>query len=131
MEISRIQPSVQPAELPFEKVAASGQLSEADKIAEASRQFEAMLLRKILSEAQKPMFNSPLMPTGTSSAIYQDMVTNELADQISRGGSFDVAVLASLVAVLLSCTTIVRISPTAAARLSAIIERDASSLQSD
>ena len=93
MEISRIQPSVQPAELPFEKVAASGQLSEADKIAEASRQFEAMLLRKILSEAQKPMFNSPLMPTGTSSAIYQDMVTNELADQISRGGSFGLAQL--------------------------------------
>ena len=40
MEISRIQPSVQPAELPFEKVAASGQLCEADNIGEASRQFD-------------------------------------------------------------------------------------------
>jgi Rod binding domain-containing protein len=92
MDISPIHREVRAAELPLERLAASQQVSQEDKIAEVSRQFEAVLLRQILSQAQKPMFKSSLLAgDGTSSAIYQDMITQQLADRISKGGTFGFA----------------------------------------
>jgi peptidoglycan hydrolase FlgJ len=92
MEISSLIRPVQASELPLERLAASSQLSQKDKIGEVSRQFEAVLLRQILSQAQKPMFKSSLMAAdGTTNAIYQDMVTQQLADRISQGGTFGFA----------------------------------------
>jgi len=66
-------------------------LSEAQKVAEASRQFEAVLLRQILGQARHTVFKSKLSPESTTSGIYQDMVTNQLAESISRSGSFGLA----------------------------------------
>ena len=92
MEISPLNREVRAAELPLERLASSKEVSQKEKVAEVSRQFEAVLLRQIMSQAQKPMFKSSLMAgDGTSNAIYQDMITQQLADRISKGGTFGFA----------------------------------------
>jgi len=78
-------------EIPAERLAANKTLSEQEKIAEASRQFEAVLLRQILSDARKPVFKSSLTEKSATSAIYDDMVTSQFADSISRSGEFGLA----------------------------------------
>jgi peptidoglycan hydrolase FlgJ len=89
MSIDALQPKVSAADLPLERLAGSTQVSDGEKISEVSRQFEAVLLRQILAQAQKPLFNSSIAPGGgASSAIYQDMITQQLADRISQGGTF-------------------------------------------
>jgi Rod binding domain-containing protein len=92
MEIPALTRSLSVADLPLEKLATSTQLSDTEKIAEISRQFEAVLLRQILSEAQKPLFKSSLLQSESSTnGIYQDMLVEQLADRISRGGTFGFA----------------------------------------
>lgn len=92
IDISPIQRQVKAAELPLDRLAASSQVPEKDKVAEVSRQFEAVLLRQILSQAHKPLFKAGLLGGGgTTSSIYQDMVTQQLADRISEGGTFGFA----------------------------------------
>lgn len=75
------------ADLPFERLATSTQIPEEDKVREAGRQFEALLLRNILTQASKSTLPSKFMPKSTSASIYQDMINNNLADQISRSGA--------------------------------------------
>lgn len=87
MELASLQRGVKAAELPLDKLADNAQLSQTDKVAEVSRQFEAVLLRHILGEAQKTVFKSKMNPQSTSTAIYQDMITSQLADQISHSGA--------------------------------------------
>jgi peptidoglycan hydrolase FlgJ len=91
MEVHTLNRNVQAADLPMERLAASSQVSQQEKLTEVSRQFEAVLLRQILGQAQKPMFQSSLFNSSSSNAIYQDMITEQLADRISRGGSFGFA----------------------------------------
>jgi Rod binding domain-containing protein len=92
MEVTGINRHVQPGELPLEKLATSTQISDQDKIAEVSRQFEAVLLRQILTQAQKPLFKSALLESDNSTnSIYQDIITTQLADRISQGGTFGFA----------------------------------------
>ena len=85
MAISSItsQTKVNPADLPLEKLASSKALTEEQKTSEMTRQFEAVLLRQILNEAQKPAFKSKYATTGVSGSIYQDMMVNQLAEKIS------------------------------------------------
>jgi Rod binding domain-containing protein len=87
MHIPPFQPHVKASDLPLEKLAGDSHISEADKIAEVSRQFEAILLRQILGAAQKTIFPSTMNPESNASGIYRDMMTNQLADQISRSGA--------------------------------------------
>ncbi len=87
MQIPALQRNVAADDLPLEKLAANREVSEEEKIAAASRQFEAILLRQILHTAQKPMFKSNLFPQSVTSGIYQDMVTHQLAEDISRSGA--------------------------------------------
>ena len=82
---------VRAADLPLEKLAANPSLSDQEKVAELSRQFEAVLLRQILQEGQKTVFPSKLSPDSTSKSIYQDMIVKELADGISKGGTLGLA----------------------------------------
>jgi flagellar protein FlgJ len=77
--------------LPIEKLAGNKSLSETEKVSEVSRQFESVLLRQILGQARKTTFNSKFNPDSMTSGIYQDMVTNQLAESISRSGSFGLA----------------------------------------
>jgi Rod binding domain-containing protein len=92
MEISSLNRNVNAASLPLERLAGSTKVSEKEKVAEATRQFESVLLKQILSQGQKPLFqNNAGMGSQSSNAIYQDMVTQQLADRISRTGSFGFA----------------------------------------
>ncbi len=69
----------------MENLAGNHALTEDEKIGEASRQFEAILLRQFLSESQKPMFKSEFTDDSAEAGIYQDMVTNQLAEALTRG----------------------------------------------
>jgi Rod binding domain-containing protein len=79
------------SEIPIEQLAGNKKLSEAEKVKEVSRQFEAVILRQILSQARKSVFHSSLDGESATSGIYQDMVTNQLAESISRSGDFGLA----------------------------------------
>ena len=59
--------------------AASAQ--DAGKLGEASQQFEAILLRQFLSESMKP-----LLEGGPSGQVYGYLLTDTLADSMSKGG---------------------------------------------
>ena len=85
MPITSINPGakVNAADIPLEKLATSKALSEEQKTSEMTRQFEAVLLRQILNEAQKSTFKSKFASSGVSTAIYQDLMVNQLADKIS------------------------------------------------
>jgi flagellar protein FlgJ len=91
MEISALQPRVVASDLPPEKLAGNSRLSEGEKIAEASRQFEALLLRQILQSTQKTVIHSKYSDNSTAAGIYRDMVTERLADSISKSGGFGLA----------------------------------------
>lgn len=79
------------ADIAPERLAHNTTLTEEQKIAEASRQFEAILLRQILSATQKPMVQSKYADNSTASQIYQDLVNNQLAQNISKTGAFGLA----------------------------------------
>lgn len=91
MEIAPLSPRVQAGELPLEQLAKNQQLTEEQKVAELSRQFEAVLLRQILKDVQKTVIQSDLTPSSAGHDIYQDMVTTQLAESISQSGSFGFA----------------------------------------
>ena len=93
MPVASINPhaKVNPADIPLEKLSTSKALTEEQKTSEMTRQFEAVLVRQILNEAQKPTFKSKYASTGVSSAIYQDMMVNQLADRISSSRTVGLA----------------------------------------
>lgn len=82
---------VSAADIAPETLAGNQSLSEHQKIAEASRQFEAMLLRQILAESQKPVIQSEFTDNSTAAGIYQDYVTNQMADSLSKSGALGFA----------------------------------------
>ena len=90
MNISSLssQSHVRATDQPFEKLANNPNISDKEKTTEACRQFEAVLLRQILTDATKTLFKSSANPESSSDGIYQDMITNNLADQMSRAGGF-------------------------------------------
>jgi flagellar protein FlgJ len=77
--------------IPVEELAGDKHLNEQQKIAEASRQFEAIMLRQILSESQKPVITSEFTDNSTAAGIYQDYITNALADSMSKSGTLGLA----------------------------------------
>jgi flagellar protein FlgJ len=91
MDILPLTPRVNAAEIPLQQLAGNAKLTQQEKVGEACRQFEAILLRQILSEARKPVIDSGSDEDQTTSGIYNDMITNQLADGISRSGSFGLA----------------------------------------
>lgn len=88
MNIPALQGKVTASDIAPEKLAGNTSLTEPQKVAEASRQFEAILLRQILSESQKTVISSKFTDNSVSSGIYRDMVTTQLADSISKSGTF-------------------------------------------
>jgi len=91
MQIPALQPAVDPSHVRLESLAGDHALTQEQKIGEASRQFEAVLLRQFLSESQKPVINSEFTDNSSEASIYQDMVTNQLADTLSRQGGIGLA----------------------------------------
>ncbi len=86
MQVNLSQRSIDASQMPVEKLAGNPQLSQAQKLTELSRQFEAVLVRQILSEAQKPLIQSSGAGSAVAGQVYHDMITNQLADQISHSG---------------------------------------------
>ncbi len=74
--------------LAVEQLAQNNKLTEAQKIGEVARHFEAILLRQFLNEATKPLMNGDDGMNPAQKGIYQDMITNTLADSISQSGQF-------------------------------------------
>jgi len=91
MQIPLIQKEVQASELPLEQLAQNPKLSEKQKVSEVSRQFEALLLRQILHDAQKNVIPSRYGADSSVNGIYQDLSTAQLADSISKSGGFGLA----------------------------------------
>lgn len=88
---STLNPTLKPANIPLERLASNKHLTDPQKVTELARQFEAVLLRQILGEAHKKVFTSTMNPDSMTGGVYQDMITNQLADQISHAGSFGLA----------------------------------------
>jgi flagellar protein FlgJ len=91
MVVAPLPKAVNASDIAPERLAGSTALTEQQKIAEASRQFEAILLRQILAATQKPVIHSKLVDNSTTADIYRDMITNQLADSISKSGAFGLA----------------------------------------
>ena len=91
MNIPSLLHTAKAENLPLENLAGNKSLSEKEKVAEVSRQFESVLLRQILGQARRTVFKSKFKEDSMTSGIYQDMATNQLADAISRSGSFGLA----------------------------------------
>jgi peptidoglycan hydrolase FlgJ len=91
MSISPLQPKVASTDVPAEQLLDNKQLTEKQKLGEVARQFEALLLRQILAETQKTVIPSKLTSDSTASSIYQDMVSVQLAESISKSGSLGMA----------------------------------------
>lgn len=79
------------SDVPMNELVGNKSLTEHQKIAEASRQFEAILLRQILSEAEKPVIKSEFTDNSTAAGIYQDFITNQLSESLSKSGAFGFA----------------------------------------
>ncbi len=93
MPVTNVQshPKVKASDIPLEKLATSKALSQQEKAAEMTRQFESMLLRQILTEAQKTSIPSKFASTGVSTSIYKDMSVTQMADTISSSRSLGLA----------------------------------------
>lgn len=90
MDITAINPSLHAAEVSLDRLA-NPKVPEREKIKELSQQFEAVLLRHILANTQKTVFDSDLTPESAGSDVYKDLVNSQLADAISRSGSLGFA----------------------------------------
>jgi flagellar protein FlgJ len=77
---------VDAANIPLADLAHNKGVTEDAKIAEASRQFEAIFIRQILAEANKSGASK-----GVASGVYQEMVNDHLADNLTRSGGLGIA----------------------------------------
>jgi Rod binding domain-containing protein len=91
MDILALQPKLKASDVPLEQLAGSTKVSDREKIGEVARQFEAVLLRQMLQETRKSAVTSTSSADASTSGIYDDMINNQLADSISRSGSFGLA----------------------------------------
>ena len=91
MNIHALNPHVVASDIAPERLAHNPQLTERQKIAEASRQFESILLKQVLDASQKTVIKSKYSDESTASGIYHDMITTQLADSISKSGKFGLA----------------------------------------
>ena len=91
MQVAPIQPKIDASHIQLESLANNQALTQEQKIAEASRQFESVLLQQFLSESQKPVITSEFTDNSAAAGIYQDFITNQLSDALSRGGGLGLA----------------------------------------
>lgn len=91
MHVSTIHRQGATGDIPLEQLARNRTLDDSEKIAELSRQFESLLVRQILAEAQKGVSDLGSAGQGVASAIYRDIVTGIQADNISRSGAMGLA----------------------------------------
>jgi Rod binding domain-containing protein len=89
MELSPLNSHrIDASNMSLERLAANKSVPESEKIKQASSAFEAVMLRQILTESMQPVFPSKFVGNSTSDAIYRDEMVNQLAENISKSGSF-------------------------------------------
>ncbi len=88
MSVSPLSVNKSVSLIPLEQLAKNPDVSQPDKIAVVAQQFESYLLRTFLGEARKSLAHSSCALGSGSQQIYQDMVTAQMADNISKSGSF-------------------------------------------
>lgn len=76
---------------PLEIFVKSKAYDESIKKEVAACEFEAIFLRHILSEAQKPIFKTKFIPNTTADQIYRDLFVYQLAEAMSKAGSLGIA----------------------------------------
>lgn len=91
MNILPIQSTDTDVNVPIEDLAGNKHMTQQQKIHQASQQFEAIMLQQILSEMQKPVIKSEFSDDSTAAGIYQDYMSNALAQSISKSGGFGFA----------------------------------------
>jgi len=91
MTVSPIQSTSQDTDVPIEQLAGNKHLTQQQKIHEASREFEVIMLQQVLSEMQKPVIKSEFTDDSTASDIYQSYISNALAEGMSKSGAFGFA----------------------------------------
>jgi Rod binding domain-containing protein len=91
MNISPIPSTADNSNVPIEQLAGNQHLTQREKIHEASREFESIMLKQILSEMQKPVITSEFTDDSTAAGIYQDYISNALAEGMSKSDSFGFA----------------------------------------
>lgn len=91
MNIPPIQSAIDDPNVPIEQLAGDQHLTQRQKIHEASREFESIMLQQVLSEMQKPVITSEFTDDSTASDVYQDYISNALAESMSKSGSFGFA----------------------------------------
>jgi Rod binding domain-containing protein len=93
MNLTPVQssPDIDTSAIPIEDLAGNKHLTKQQKIHEASRQFEAIMLQQIMSEMQKPVITSEFTDDSTAAGIYQDYMTNALAQSMSKTDSLGFA----------------------------------------
>lgn len=72
---------------------AGAKTKEPQKLKEATEQFEAILIRQYLSEAMQPLFDDSMMGQSSGSHMYQYMITDAMASELSDNSTFGVASL--------------------------------------
>lgn len=75
------------------EMAHSRHVSEKQKAAAVSGQFEALLVKQYLKQALKPMFKGIFDETGGASGMYRHLFTDALAESIAQGGGFGVSTM--------------------------------------
>jgi len=91
MDIPPIHAAFDASPLALERLAHNPNLTEEQKVSELARQFESVLLRQILKNAQKTVIKSDYTDDSFSHEIYQDLMTAQLAESISDSGAFGLA----------------------------------------
>jgi flagellar protein FlgJ len=84
MNITGITAQLNPSAL--DKPGAGTGTQDPAKLAKVSKQFESILLRQFLGESMKPLLES-----GPSGQIYGYMLTDSLAEQVSKAGGLGLA----------------------------------------
>ncbi|MDB6054761.1 MAG: hypothetical protein JWN25_2284 [Verrucomicrobiales bacterium] len=91
MEAVAISSSVHAKQVSLENLQHNSHLTDEEKIAEVSRQFEAVLLRQILQEARKSVIHSSLSESSSNTKMYDDLITTQMAESISSSRHFGLA----------------------------------------
>ena len=78
-------------DVPLERLSGNATLTDREKIGEVSRQFEAVLVRQILAQTQKPVIKTKFTDNSAAAGIYRDLINNQIADSITKSGSIGLA----------------------------------------
>lgn len=67
------------------------QMTEKQKVAEASKQFEGVMLRQYLKDALKPLVETEMTKNSSSDQIYRSYLIDIMAGSMAESGAFGVS----------------------------------------